>query len=90
LRTALTVAAASVVISRASPAKSALPSKHRWTWQSINPGVSVLPRPSIWSAARAERVARACEPTHSTRPSATSTPARCLTFRPSKSVTFET
>jgi len=90
LRTTFTVAAASVVISRASAAKSALPSKHRWTWQSINPGVRVLPRPSIWSAARAERVARACAPTHATRPSSASTPARSLTVRPSNRVTFET
>ncbi len=90
LRTALTVATASVVISRDSPAKSAPPSKHRCTWQSISPGVRVLPRPSISSASRAERGARACAPTHATRPSSTSTPARCLTVRPSNSVTFET
>ena len=86
LRAAL-IAARAGVIPLDSPSKSACPSKIRWTWQSINPGVRVLPSPSTSEAARATRGARACAPTHWIVPPATCTP--CLVFRVRPSNTLD-
>jgi hypothetical protein len=62
------------------------PSKFRCTWQSMSPGAMVRPLASTTRAADAARGARACGPTHATRPSSTSTPARRRTRSPSKTV----
>ena len=80
--------AANASVSRASSTKFAPPSKQRWTWQSINPGVRVRPAASISAAALASLGARACGPTHSMRPSRTRTPALRRSERPSNSVAF--
>ena len=82
-------AASAGVSSAASAAKSGPPSNCRCTWQSINPGVRVIPVPSTGLAASAVRGARVWAPTHSIAPSRTCTPCFVLTVLPSNSVTFE-